>query len=75
MSNTGGAESAQAIGSGPLETRAPCCTLPSTRPTERARGRSAYPPDDAIRCFLTTGIDALLMGDRLLIKDVAEAPH
>jgi carbamoyltransferase len=32
-------------------------------------------PEDAIRCFLATGIDALLMGDRLLIKDVADAPH
>jgi carbamoyltransferase len=28
-------------------------------------------PDDAIGCFLTTGIDAQLMGDRLLIKNGA----
>jgi carbamoyltransferase len=26
-------------------------------------------PEDAIRCFLSTGIDALLIGDHLLIKD------
>jgi carbamoyltransferase len=26
-------------------------------------------PEDAIRCFLSTGIDALLLGDRLLIKN------
>jgi carbamoyltransferase len=26
-------------------------------------------PEDALRCFLGTGIDALLMGERLLIKD------
>lgn len=26
-------------------------------------------PEDAIRCFLGTGIDAQLIGDRLLIKD------
>jgi carbamoyltransferase len=31
-------------------------------------------PEDAIRCFVATGIDALLMGDRLLIKDAADAP-
>lgn len=28
-------------------------------------------PDDAIRCFLSTGIDALRLGDILLVKDAA----
>ncbi len=27
-------------------------------------------PEDAIRCFLGTGIDALLLGDNLLVKQV-----
>jgi carbamoyltransferase len=27
-------------------------------------------PEDAIRCFLSTGIDALLIGDRLLVKEI-----
>ncbi len=27
-------------------------------------------PEDAIRCFLSTGIDALLIADRLLVKEV-----
>jgi carbamoyltransferase len=27
-------------------------------------------PEDAIRCFLSTGIDALLLGDYLLLKDI-----
>jgi carbamoyltransferase len=27
-------------------------------------------PGDAIRCFLSTGIDALLIGDYLLVKDI-----
>ena len=26
-------------------------------------------PEDAIRCFLSTGIDALLIGDYLLVKE------
>jgi carbamoyltransferase len=31
-------------------------------------------PGDAIRCFLGTGIDALLLGDFLLIKDASVTP-
>ena len=31
-------------------------------------------PEDAIRCFLTTDIDALLLGDYLLIKNGGPAP-
>ena len=31
-------------------------------------------PGDAIRCFLGTGIDALLIGDYLLIKDIGVGP-
>src|SRR5256885_2487151 len=31
-------------------------------------------PEDAIRCFLGTGIDALLLGDYLLLKDVPVTP-
>jgi len=31
-------------------------------------------PEDAIRCFLTTDIDALLLGDYLLIKNGGPPP-
>jgi carbamoyltransferase len=31
-------------------------------------------PEDAIRCFLSTGIDALLIGDYLLVKDTRTDP-
>jgi carbamoyltransferase len=31
-------------------------------------------PGDAIRCFLGTGIDALLLGDLLLLKDTPGTP-
>ena len=31
-------------------------------------------PEDAIRCFLSTGIDALLIGDYLLVKENKAAP-
>jgi carbamoyltransferase len=26
-------------------------------------------PDDAIRCFLGTGIDVLVLGDRMVVKE------
>ena len=31
-------------------------------------------PEDAIRCFLSTGIDALLIGDYLLVKNTKTEP-
>jgi carbamoyltransferase len=31
-------------------------------------------PADAIRCFLSTGIDALLLGDYLLVKETVTLP-
>jgi carbamoyltransferase len=31
-------------------------------------------PEDAIRCFLSTGIDGLLIGDYLLVKDAKRDP-
>lgn len=31
-------------------------------------------PEDALRCFLSTGIDALFIGDYLLLKDTAATP-